>query len=330
MKKIDSMVWTPKWVSHLGCMMGCLKHLKSDISDAWLYGGSGHAFILNIHDVICPSGPTAWRKERYHELIENVGIRSYHVVGHKSMSDFPEKQKQAHDLTVESIDDDRPVIAWELDIPEYHLINGYDEIGYYFTGAVSSKEKLVTPKPWQDVGKSEIGILEFEFPILVTPVDDEKIVHDALKFALDFSSTPAAMCFENYKAGVDGFDLWVKSIKEKTADDWGMAYNTAVWTECRTYAVEFLKETQTRLQGDVVPLLAEAEKHYNDVKIQLEELGKVFPFPPSDELKDESKVERGIELLHKARESEAKALKSVSKIVAMLSPDKTAESPECD
>ena len=61
MKKLENLKWSPKWVSHLGCVKGCLDYLGIDMTDAWLYGASGHAFIRNISEDSCPSGPTAWK-----------------------------------------------------------------------------------------------------------------------------------------------------------------------------------------------------------------------------------------------------------------------------
>jgi len=53
-KKIENLRWKPMWVSHLGCTKGCLDYLNLDISDAWLFGATGHAFIINIYKVVCP------------------------------------------------------------------------------------------------------------------------------------------------------------------------------------------------------------------------------------------------------------------------------------
>ena len=38
-KMLEGLKWSPKWVSHLGCIKGCLEYLKIDLSDTWLYGG---------------------------------------------------------------------------------------------------------------------------------------------------------------------------------------------------------------------------------------------------------------------------------------------------
>jgi len=76
-KELEGLRWTPKWVSHLGCVKGCLDFLGVPASDAWLFGATGHAFVLNIHEAVCPSGPTAWNAEVVRRLGRNVGYETY-------------------------------------------------------------------------------------------------------------------------------------------------------------------------------------------------------------------------------------------------------------
>ena len=72
MKKLK---WKPRWVSHLGAVEASLRFLKQKTSTAWIYGGTGHAFIINIAKDLCPSGPTAWRTMMLYELAPNLGYR---------------------------------------------------------------------------------------------------------------------------------------------------------------------------------------------------------------------------------------------------------------
>lgn len=51
-KKLDNLKWRPRWISHLGSIKRCLEYLNLDVSDGWLYDSTGHAFIINIHDVV--------------------------------------------------------------------------------------------------------------------------------------------------------------------------------------------------------------------------------------------------------------------------------------
>lgn len=104
MKKLENLKWAPRWVSHMGCLRGCLDYLGLDISDAWLYGGTGHAFVINIHPESCPSGPTAWKTMMLFELAPNLGYRTDGVIGFKGEG-FAETQEKAWDFTRRSIDE---------------------------------------------------------------------------------------------------------------------------------------------------------------------------------------------------------------------------------
>jgi hypothetical protein len=49
-KKLENLRWRNRWTTHLSCIKGCLDYLSLDVSDAWLFGVTGHAFILNISE----------------------------------------------------------------------------------------------------------------------------------------------------------------------------------------------------------------------------------------------------------------------------------------
>ncbi len=47
-KKLENLRWKKRLTSHLGCIKGCLDYLNLDVTDAWLFGATGHAFIINM------------------------------------------------------------------------------------------------------------------------------------------------------------------------------------------------------------------------------------------------------------------------------------------
>ena len=123
-KMIDNLRWKPMWISHLGCVKGCLDYLGLDVSAAWLFGATGHAFILNVHEVVCPSGPTAWNTEMIKKLGENIGYSTDMIMAWKSDNDFKEKRKIAWEKTRMALDEGLPCYGWEMDIPEFRPEGG--------------------------------------------------------------------------------------------------------------------------------------------------------------------------------------------------------------
>ncbi|MEJ2705134.1 MAG: hypothetical protein P8Z79_22065 [Sedimentisphaerales bacterium] len=132
-KQLEGLRWVPRWASHVGCIKGCLNYLGIDVSDAWLFGATGHAFALNISPGLCPSGPTDWDTSRFLKLGRNIGyiVECIDEYCPKQNHHLRQVQEQAWDFTRRAIDKNHPCYGWELDIPEYFVIYGYDETGYY-------------------------------------------------------------------------------------------------------------------------------------------------------------------------------------------------------
>lgn len=309
--------WKPMWVTHLGCIKGCLAYLGLDVSDAWLFGATGHAFVINMHEVVCPSGPTAWNTEMLFKLGNNVGYTIDGVFAWKSGGDFGEKQRLAWANTRRAIDQGLPCYGWELEIPEFYVVYGYDDVGYYYSGAQCDEGK--GPKAWQELGESEIGVLEMYTVRPGQAADDITTVKEALTFALEHSKRPARWTYPKYKAGLAGFDLWIRALGTGTADGFGMAYNAAVWAECRRFAVHFLAEARERIGGRVGALLDEAAAHYETIAQSLEKVQETFPFPPQgEEMEDAERCAAAIELLRKGREAEKAGLGALEAILGAL------------
>lgn len=320
MKKLENCKWRQAWVSHLGCIKGCLDFLGIPISDAWLYGGTGHAFVINLHKEVCPSGPTAWRTTKLFELGKNLGYRFDGVFGLKHQSDFAGLQKRAWEHARQAIDQGRPCYGWELEIPEFYVVYGYDQVGYFFSGPGCDGGK--GPKPWQELGDTGIGVLELYSVWPGEAAADARTVKQALTFALEHAVTPNEWTYEDYKTGLAGYDNWIRALRDGRASDMGMRFNTGVWLECRRYAVGFLKEAQVRLAGRADALFNAALAHYTAVSESLDKVAEVYPwsFEASDEnrLPVDDKSRAAVEALRTAREAEGAGLQALEKIVAAL------------
>ena len=60
-------------VSHLACIHGCLRYLGVRVTPGWLFGATGHGFLLNVQPDVCVSGPTVYNWEWLMRLVANVG-----------------------------------------------------------------------------------------------------------------------------------------------------------------------------------------------------------------------------------------------------------------
>jgi hypothetical protein len=319
MKALDNLRWSPKWVTHLGCIKGCLDYLGLELSDAWLYGGTGHAFVLNIAQDLCPSGPTAWRTMMLFELGRNLGYEFDSVFGWKQEQDLADLQRRAWEFTRQQIDEGLPVYGWELEYPEFYVIYGYDEVGYYYSGVAAEEGK--GPKPWQELGDTPIGLVEIYCLKPGRAQDAAVVVRSALEKALRHASNPKEWILDGYSSGLKGFDAWTTALESGKANRLGLGYNAAVWAECRQYAVGFLREAKDRLNGRASALFDEALDHYQVVATRLSQVSEIYPHDPGARdttVQADENRQAAVGSLREARDAEAAGLEALRRIAAEL------------
>ncbi len=324
-KELANLRWHPLWVSHIGCIKGCLDYLGLDVSTAWLFGATGHAFLLNICEGVDLSGPTALNLERLLALGKNIGYATGQVSGARSDADYREVQQRAWERTRWAIDRGLPCYAWNLDprFPEFYVIYGYDtgdegEIaGYCFSGPGS--DAGAGPVPWQGLGDDPIGWLAVQWLEPGQPADDVKTVKDAFAFALAHAEGAERWVYPGFRSGLAGYDLWIQELEAGRASGAGVGLNAGNWSECRNYAVEFLVEAKERLGPAFAGLLEEAIEHYRRVAAHLSALVGIFPFDERRpwQITDRARVELAVECLGAARDAEASGLAALRRIVRL-------------
>ena len=321
MKYLSGLDWQSMWVSHLGCIKGCLNYLSNDVSDAWLFGATGYAFIMNIHPDLCPSGPTAYKHDRILELGRNIGFKTTSVTGQKNWKSFPLYQKEAWELARASIDEGYPCIGWELDIPEYYIMYGYDYKGYYYKGPLCPEG--AGPRKWKTLADTEIGVLNVAEITPCPKADDRTTVKSALAFAVEFARTRAWL-FEKYSSGIDAYDTWIATLENGIVDANGLAYNAQVWSECRSYSADFLAEARQRLPGECDQLFDKAIADYTAVADNLSRVAALFPFlgatpeQKSANTSNPEKIKTAIACLKSARDAEYSGLLTLEQIAEKL------------
>jgi hypothetical protein len=328
--ELEGLRWKPRWISEMGCLQPCLKHLGRKVSWPWLYGGTGYAFLLNIHNELCPSG---WHvfEVPVGKLGANLGIRvaSSTEGGHEfpSDEDMPHRQREVWEATRGAIDRGQPCYGYNLEIGDYYVVHGYDDVGYYYSGPMCEAGK--GPLPWQDYGPGGDvkGLLCMGAVGLTDPADDAKTIRDAFAFAVEHAQT-AGEPDQVYRVGLPGYGQWIQALKSGKADTWGTAYNAACYLECREAAVGFLRESKERLGDEHAGLLDEAIRHYQAVATSLQEVASAFPTKGNspEHLEDESRIRTATEALTAAQTAEAMGIGVLEQLVAALEGSASAVS----
>lgn len=318
MKKLADLFFKPYFVSHLGCLDGCFEYYGLEISKPWLYGATGHGFIINIATDVCPSGPTAWNTSMIFQLTRNLGAAIAGIMAWKKDADFSQKQEAAWKLVQKAIDNDQPCYGWQIgDIPDFDIIYGYDKDGYYYRGYTS--EGGSGPKPWNEVGNTGVSLLEMYHVNRIRPVDEVTTVKQAFQFILKHSQNPKEWIqHPKYKSGLEGFDLWISAVESGSAVSFGNAYNAALWAECRIMAEEFLKEAQDRLGSKYNVLFEKAIGYYDAVARNLSKLTEMYPFSPKLSMEPigvNDRTQPCIDILKGAKEAESKGLQTLQELI---------------
>lgn len=313
---LEGLTWKPRWTSQFGCLQGCAEYLGLEMEPAWLFGAGGQAFALNIHrEVLCPSGPTAWRTEGMHGLPANLGLARECIFSHRGSDDFATASARVWEAARSALKRELPCYAWELKVPEYYVITGVTDQGYLFAGPSAEPGEV---KPWAELGQSEIGVIEFCSVRRGEPVSTRRTVRDALAFALRLAAPDNPYVFEGYAAGPAAYSVWREAL-ERGADAHGAAYNAQVWAECRGFVPRFL-----RLAGQALTAsqsgFERAAGFYAVVAGELARMAELFPFEGDREahVADAPRVRQAGEHLEEAREAETRGLEVLARLVESL------------
>ncbi len=274
-KKLAGLEWVPRTVSHMGCLEGCVRYLGLEISPAWLYGGTGHAFFINVDEDLCPSGPHSWPYfEVVPRLARNLGIdiQVRTASPWEEKHDFDARHEEIWHSVRDAIDAGVPCYGWHY---EFIVINGYDDDCYLLSGPVDAPG-VGARWDWRKFGASAgPGSVEIAMVSTGEAATDDMAVKGALSFAVENARSREGRV---EWGGLAAYDKWARGLEsgEAVSSD-GAGYHTALWTECRAFAVEFLKEARERLAGRRDPSFDRAVDSYTQVRDNLRKVSDLFP-----------------------------------------------------
>ena len=289
----------------MGVVKAVLDYYQLDASAAWAFGGSGHAFLINIHEQICPSGPYCWKYDGFLKLLRNLGLEMTDL-GFFHGKSTPEERAAVEQKLKQSLDSG---IACSLCNMENQVIYGYDDKAFF------------TAQPWGDCCggfppatltfgtwpefKDETHVNFFTFRKLA-PADDRTIVRDSLRYALDLFQHPGKHSFEHYGIGPNAYDNWIRAVTEHGSSH-GNWWNGTVWSECRAMGSGYFSEIEQKL----APVAAQAR----ELSSTYQETADLLSKAADKELQPAGKSA----LLSQAKDKEGRAIKQVEALLALLS-----------
>lgn len=311
---LNGLKWQRRFVAHLGSIRACLDYLGSEMSYPWLYGGTGHAFVINVHEGVCPSGPTAWNTRMLFDLAPGLGYRAEGCkISRQDAGDaFAEKQREAWDFVRDSIDRGLPCYGFQFNDPDFCVVYGYDGEDYLYSGW--GKGRLA----WRKLGTWDVQVLEVYRVEPCSPAPDDKVVRDAFAMVIKHAENSEGWTQEPWHSGLDGFDVWAEALDSGKAMRDGQWYNAVVWYECRAMAVDFLAEARERLPGRCDKAFDAASVHYSTVRDKLKGLLDLHPQREDQDWQSTFASPNGATLVREAGAAEREGLECLRRIAATL------------
>ncbi len=300
------------WVSWVASTTGCLKALGVDCDHAEVAGYSGYAFMLNVADEVCPSGPTAFDWGLLHRGVSLLGRSTLVFHGAhcpcemKTEADAKRvraEMRAAYEMVEREIAAGRPCVIWGTYDPDFGIAVGVENDTYLVETFRRGTDEPQTPIPYDGlVCPSGAYVLAFPTAIEIPRRQGDR---EALRHAvtmLNYTNGDA-----KYANGQAAYDRWIESLDRGEAAPHGNSYNAHCWEEARRFARDFLAQVSAR-NRDVSGSLAPAIAAYGEVVEPLDKLTDLFPFPDADRKVDDPEVRaQAIEYIHAAKAADAKA-----------------------
>ncbi|MBI2301391.1 MAG: hypothetical protein HYU66_21000 [Armatimonadetes bacterium] len=239
----------------MGVMRGAADYFGLDVTTPMLYGLSGHAFLINIHTALCPSGPYCWNREPFFRLLRNLGIETTEL-GFFWKEGGACPRAEVEQRLREALDSGLPCFLVNM---EYQLLTGYDETGFLtaqpWAPHMDFPPKHLTFGTWEELGQE----IHIDFHILrsVPPLDRPRAVRESLSYARDLWRNPASHTSEDYGVGPSAYRNWIQAVRDGHGPSHGNWWNGTVWAECRQNASAYMAE----LDG-ILPQAAELAPKY--------------------------------------------------------------------
>lgn len=259
--ELKGLAQPPLETTLMGVLQGALDYYGIKPTDAWTFGGSGHAFLINVHKQLCPSGPYCWKDDWMVPLVRNLGLE---------MTDFgffhkgtPPAERAALEQRVKGLLDEGVVCAFVN--MEYQLIRGYDGKALLLARPWDCGE-AITPLTlsfgsWQEFG-DEVHA-NFYSLRKAAPQDEAKTIRDSLRAAVEIFRSPTKHTMEGYGMGPDAYDNWAAATPEQMASH-GNWWNATVWGECRKMAGAYFAEIAAK-RGELAAEAGQLSTAYDEI-----------------------------------------------------------------
>jgi hypothetical protein len=284
-RRIPRVEIAPNWTTVAGAIAGVLTAVGERVSPAWVMGVTGHAFRLALTEAegVLAAAPAAAAAgfATMLPLYGNTG-RAFDLIDCATTApDYPEQRAAALARIRAAIDRDRPVPAYDLHLPEWGIIHGYDDrsralvvstlmSGQY--GNVLAEERWPAPER-----PSRLVVLLTGDR---TRPEPRQAVTDALAFAVRYAEAGDPNDPTAATHGLAAFARWRSALTESAPLDAAGHARTIVTVEtARRDAARFLREATRFVTTPAATALEAAAAAYDAAALACSRLATLFPYP---------------------------------------------------
>lgn len=292
-------------VTLMGVIRGALDHYGFKITDAMAYGGSGHAFLVNIHEVICPSGPYVWNYDRFIQLVRNLGLEMTDL-GFMNAGRTTAEREQLEQTIRQYLDQGTPCSVCNM---ENQIVIGYESDRFLLSQPWPGMDDLtpatLTFGTWAEFGK-EVHANFFTFKKIAPPAEI-KAIRESLKYAVDLFANPGTYSMPNYGIGALAYDNWAKAVEKGHGTSHGNWWNGQVWSECRSRAADYFAEIAGTVPVNAAASARELSAAYREIAAGLERISDKEMVPAEK-----------IRIIKDLKERELNAVNSIKTLLKLI------------
>lgn len=244
MKKLD-ITWDNGITDSTGYLFSFAKSLAAAVKNSPyseiaedIIATSGFSFRMWVSkESLCPSGTSIWSFDEQKPWVENGGLTCKYVGRYWDQDDIEEQKRlEAINIIKESIDSGIATVSWDIGVPEWGLIIGYDdETRMFSTLSVASGAGVME---YDTLGKRELPILSVLTVTGQTAKSRKTILEDTIKLAV--SHLNGEEWCENAK-GLGAYPELIKYFEECYNVDlsWNMEYYLGTYGALKYYTYKY-------------------------------------------------------------------------------------------
>lgn len=207
---------------------------------------SGFAFRMWVSADLCPSATSIWEFRKQEDWVENGGLACEYVERLWGEDNIEEKRRlEAIEIIKKSVDAGIPAISWDIGVPEWGLITGYDdETQTFSTLAINGS---ADDMPYDKLGKRELPLLSVLTITGTNGKPKDEILRDTIQLAL--SHLNGGEWCDNAK-GLESYPALIRHFEDAFNPDasWNMEYFLGTFGALKYYAWKYFeKENQISL-----------------------------------------------------------------------------------